>query len=59
MKRITEGLEDLAKEDGVQRGIFIDTSGMVRSERVSATSTHSWLYKTEAGKPFVWNQKPN
>lgn len=55
MKRIMDGLEELAKEDGVQRGIFIDTSGMVRSERVSSTAIHTWLHKTEAGKPFVWN----
>lgn len=47
-------LEQLATEDGIQRGIFLDTSGNLRTERVSATATHSWLFKTKAGQPFKW-----
>lgn len=49
-----QNLEQLANEDGIQRGIFFDTSGNLRTERVSATSTHSWLFKTKAGQPFRW-----
>jgi hypothetical protein len=54
--QLKNSLEDLAEEDGFQRGAFIDTSGKFRCERVSSTATHSWLFKTKAGQPFVWNQ---
>lgn len=47
-------LEKLAAEDGVQRGIFFSTSGRKYSERVSSTSSTNWLFKTTAGKPFIW-----
>lgn len=48
-------LERLATEDGQQRGMFFDTSGNLRCERVSATATHTWMFKTKAGKPFQWS----
>jgi len=47
-------LEKLAAEDGVQRGIFFSTSGKRCAERVSSTSSTNWLFKTTAGKPFIW-----
>jgi hypothetical protein len=47
-------LEKFAAEDGIQRGIFFSTSGKRYSERVSSTSSTNWLFKTKAGKPFVW-----
>lgn len=47
-------LEKFASQDGIQRGIFFDTSGNRRMERVSATAIHGWLFKTKAGKPFEW-----
>ncbi len=55
LKRLAKGLEQFAKEDGIQRGIFFDTSGNLRCERVSETATHSWLRKTANGIPFVWS----
>lgn len=47
-------LERFAAQDGIQRGLMFDTSGNLRSEHVSATATHTWLFKTKAGKPFNW-----
>jgi len=54
LSNLREDLESLAKQDGVQRGVFFDTSGNARAEAVSATAQHSWLYKTKAGQPFKW-----
>lgn len=53
---IKADLERFASEDGVQRGIFFDTSGNMRVERVSATAQHLWLFKTKAGNPFEWGK---
>lgn len=53
-KAMERELEKFAAEDGIQRGMFIDTSGKLRCERVTATSQISWLYKTIAGKPYSW-----
>jgi hypothetical protein len=47
-------LEQLAAEDGIQRGIFFSTSGKRYTEQVSSTSSTHWLFKTTAGKPFRW-----
>lgn len=49
-------LERMAKADNQQRGMFFDTSGKLRCERVSASSTFSWIFKTQAGKPYFWKQ---
>ena len=56
LRRLIGGMEQFAREDGIQRGVFFDTSGKVRCERVSATSTASWLGKTKAGKPYEWGR---
>ena len=47
-------LETLAMSDGCKRGIFFDTSGKLRKERVSDTSQHTFIYKTISGVPFKW-----
>lgn len=48
-------VEEFARKDGIQRGYFFDSSGNLRLERVSASATHTWIWKTTAGKPFEWN----
>lgn len=52
-------LERLAIEDGLQRGMFFDTNGKLRCERVSATAMHGWIFKTKAGQPHTFNFKPS
>lgn len=52
MKRVSELF---AKEDGIQRGAFFDTSGKLRTERVYSSMQVNWLYKTEHGKPLEHN----
>jgi len=54
LNKMKRDLERFASEDGVQRGVFFDTSGNVRCEQVSTTSQTNWLFKTKAGKPFQW-----
>jgi len=47
-------LETLAMGDGIQRGIFFDTSGKMRKGLVSATAQNSFCFKTVHGQPFKW-----
>ena len=54
-KQVEQDLEKFASEDGIQRGIMCDTSGNIRTERVSVTSQATWFFKTKAGKPYQWN----
>ncbi len=45
-KSVKSGLQQMAKQDGVQRGIFFDTSGRVQCERVNPAAKYNYLFKT-------------
>lgn len=50
-------LERLAKEDGVQRGVHVDSAGNMLDGKVSVGARGTWLFKTTNGKPFEWGKE--
>lgn len=54
MINLKDDLEALAKEDGLQRGVFFDPDGKAWAEPVSEQAPYPWLYKTKAGQPVKW-----